>query len=85
MYLPYCVPIHWGRGELEMSALDIHSIHRLFWKYCKLHLLSWFLWFCYFVYFYFYFFDIWLIPAELGQFLVGLREAAILRHGLPSI
>lgn len=30
MYLPYCVPIHWGRGGLEMLALDIHFIQGYF-------------------------------------------------------
>lgn len=78
MYLPYCVPIHWGEGELAMPALDSHSIHRLFWKSCKLHFLSCFLLFC------FVFWHLadscWVRPVP-----VGLRAGAVFRHGLPSI
>lgn len=69
MYLPYCVPIHWGRGVRDVgSRYPLHS--RLFWKSCKFYFLSWFGLLCLaFVLFCSLTFG-W-FPAELGRFLWG--------------
>lgn len=65
MYLPYCVPIHWGgEGELVMPALDSHSFTGYFGNPVSYTVLISFV-------FLIFFFYIWLIPAELGQFLWG--------------